>query len=120
MSANPIRGQVEIEIGGTARILRITYNVICNVEHALDLNFQEIIKDLRFEYARELMFHGLQHSEKGLTRVKVGEWIEDAGLSYVLEKLAEAIGKMNAGLTGEKEAESGPLDPAFEPNREDQ
>lgn len=81
---NRYRGQVEIEIGGTARVLRLSTNIAVQLEsHFGGKSITEIFQDPGFTEIRAILYFGLKHTERGLTIEQVGDWIDDSDLEYI-------------------------------------
>lgn len=99
METNYRRGEVMVEFGSDARLIRYDCNAICILEQNLDKSLYEIMKSIGYNSTREALFVGLRHKgNKKLTRADVGNMMGsgDESLEYYTAAVFEAF----QGATG--------------------
>jgi len=104
--SNPIRGEVEIELGGQTRVLRFDMNALCELEARLQMPIGKIFDSsfMGIRVIREALHVGLTaKGDRRLTVKMVGDWMTSDQLEYLGEKLGEAL-KFALGVD-EKELE---------------
>ena len=94
--ANGYRGEVEIEIGGRVRTMRIGFNEMAALEQRLDgRSIMRLLQENNFGAwaLRETLYVGLARGNPKITPNKVGEWIgEDiTRMGYYVSKVTEAL-----------------------------
>lgn len=120
MLVNPVRGQVEIEIGGGAQVLHMTNGVAIAVQDMLGKNFFKLAGDLDPKTICAILFCGLKHANPKLTFAQVVAWSDDKPLTYWAQKIAVAINRWQGIPDDGVQVQEGadPLD-QMPPRRED-
>lgn len=101
--ANKKRGEIEVELGGKTRIMKLTMNDFAELmdlyggEPLLDLLGRLDKLDVRV--LRSMLWLALKHEDKDLTEKQVGDW--NCSLTWVAQTLGECI---SAALEGDKPA----------------
>jgi hypothetical protein len=93
------KGEVEVEFGNDARLIRFDLNAMCILEQNLGLPFHAIMKSLGYNAVREAIFVGLRHKgNKKLSRAEVGRMMGagDQDFAYYTACVLEAV----QGATG--------------------
>lgn len=101
MTVNPQRGEVEVEIGGERRILRLSLNALAEAQELLgEKDFNAILARLGgdgttgradFVTLRALLTAGLRDGWPEATPQKVGRLIGPADLPRVMEAFNKAM-----------------------------
>lgn len=119
--ANVRKGEMEVEFGSDARIIRLDFNAICLLEQNLEMPFHAMISKLGLNVVREALFVGLRaYGNKKTSRAEVGRMMTRGaqGFKYyaavVLESMQgptgedfnEAIDKLRGGVRVEDDDES--------------
>ena len=80
---------------GKQRQLRLGFNALCRIEQALRISGSDIAKALAgsvsLSVIRTILWAGLSHEDTSLTEEAVGELIDLAQLTYIGQKIAEAV-----------------------------
>jgi len=94
--ANKHKGEVELQVGDSTYVMRLSVNALCNLESALDRPKDDIFADLasgkvRINTLRAITHAALvcQHPEVNLE--VAGDIMAKAGMGLVVEKLTEAV-----------------------------
>jgi hypothetical protein len=111
--ANRNRGEVEIEIGGEKRVLRLTTNALATLEGMHRKSMAEILASPGLSVLRDIIFVGLKAGDsrareiRNLTPEKVGDWMDDreegqmlAWAEVIHQALEAAMGKADDGDPG--------------------
>lgn len=83
---NPLRGEVEAELGGEIWRLRLTLNAMCEIEERMGKGFMEIVSDLEngrtggFKGMRTILCAAARHHRKDVTPEQIGELIAAADM----------------------------------------
>lgn len=97
MTANPLKGEVDLVAGEESYVLALSINEIVKLEELLDVGIVEIAawfanpEQIRVGNMRATLWAGLQRHHPGLTLDDAGDIIAAAGLGPVVQKLGEAI-----------------------------
>ena len=95
MLANPVRGEITIEIEGQTYVLVFDFNVLCVLEDRLDLGVREIVAkmsgDMRGGFLRTLLWGALQTHQPDITELEAGRLIGLVGLQPAIDKLMQAV-----------------------------
>lgn len=97
--ANPVRGEVSLDVGDQHYVLVFGTNAICALEehfgvkapqlaHLFDESTELGIKELRV-----ILWAGLQDRHEEFTLKAVGRLIDEVGMGEMTERLQEAFGK---------------------------
>jgi hypothetical protein len=95
--ANPLKGEVALQVGGTTYTLRLATNAIVSAETLLDKGVGEIAAMLqdpasfRLGTARALLFAALQERHPEITLEGAGELIGDVGIPKIVSTLAASM-----------------------------
>jgi hypothetical protein len=90
--ANPNRGEVVLNAGGTAYTLKFSTNALCEAENILDKPMAAIMGQMdRLGVLRVLMWASLQARQPGTTIEAAGEIMDAAGMKAVVPALTEAL-----------------------------
>ena len=112
---NPYRGEVEIELGGSVRVMRPTFEAITEIESRVGVGIVELVRRFQGNEWRTadvviVVRSGLKGAEgKERTLNEVGSWVFEAG---VIQCATVALKLLVNGLTGGKTAEENPPEPA--------
>ncbi len=93
---NPRRGEIEINIGGEDRVLRLDFNAICSIETALGKPIGQIFNEtggVSMTALRQALFEALRSSDRRLNVESVGRWIDESP-----ERLSEWAGALANAL----------------------
>lgn len=102
MSANPVRGEAVVKLGGRDRTVRFRTNEIAKLE---DLQGKGIIslmaqESVGLRLLRDAIFVGLLHDNKKLTPDKVGRWLDEyeGELGDLMSSVFNAIASSIPGI----------------------
>lgn len=99
---NPWIGEVEIEIGGNAHMLRYSLNKIAELEALIGKPISEIFRDgqVGITSLRAAIYVGIKRKhDRKLTLITVGNWMDPSQLAYYGALAGEAL---SLCLTGNK------------------
>lgn len=101
METNYRKGEVEVEFGADAKLIRFDLNAMATLEQNLRAPFHEILKSLGYHYVREALFVGLRHKgNKKLTRAKVGDMMASGHEGQDFNYYASCVYEAVQGATG--------------------
>ncbi|MDB5540524.1 MAG: hypothetical protein JWQ89_2251 [Devosia sp.] len=93
--ANPIRGEVDITVGGKTYTIKLGRNALASVEGLLGRGFPEIAQSLTSDpqivVMRAILWAGLQRYHPELDLMQVGDLMDEAGDDLIGEKIGEAL-----------------------------
>ncbi len=94
--ANPMKGEVALEVDGKTYTLRLTVNEIVALEKKWSLNVTQIAAKLSAGEASlgdwvTLLHHGLSKHHPELSEADAGDLITEAGVPVIVAKLGEAM-----------------------------
>lgn len=92
--ANPHKGEVPLEIGGTLYTLRLDFNALCSAEAASGKTVSALIAELQtgsITAMRFLLWAAITWRVDDFTLLKAGELMGDGGLDVVAVALTKAI-----------------------------
>lgn len=100
MSANPLRGEAELVIGGVAHVLRPSFSALVAAEEELGALFALVERagagQLRLTEIAALFWHCLTARDE-LTRDQVGEAVVTAGLAAASKPLRSLLAQILQG-----------------------
>jgi len=105
--ANPLRGEVALEVEGQTYTLCLDINAIIEVENLLDIGIAEVAglfsepENLRAGHVRALLWATLQRHHPHIELRKAGELIGIVGLAEVIDRLGEALAAAFPSKEGE-------------------
>lgn len=94
MDTNYRKGEVMVEFGSDAKLIRFDLNAMCILEQNLEAPFHTILKTLGYNAVREALFVGLRHKgNRKLTRADVGKMMAsgDQDFAYYTACVFEAV-----------------------------
>lgn len=116
--ANDIRGEVEIEFGGKKRVLRPTFEAICEIETRAGEGIPALISRMKpgtlgFKHIAAIIYGGLIGSDvTDYTFDQVGQIVKDDGFSrFIIPAAKFLVGAMTPkpekpeGKTGKKKGD---------------
>ena len=92
--ANPHKGEVPLEIGGTLYTLRLDFNALCSAEEFSSKRMPALIEDLQsgsFAAIRILLLAAISHQVPDMTLAKAGDLVQEAGPPKVMDALTKAL-----------------------------
>lgn len=98
--ANVRKGEILVEFGSDARIIRLDFNAICLLEQNLEMPFHAAVSQLGLNVVREAMFVGIRaYGNNKTSRAEVGRMLTsgDQTFKYYAAIVLEAM----QGPTGE-------------------
>lgn len=101
-----MRGAVDVELGGSNKILKFDFNALCEMEEHFGVPAQVLFNKDRvgLRTLRDSLYIGLRRFHEGVTVEEVGDWLEEAAgqgrFQTVAEKLSEALQFALNGLEG--------------------
>lgn len=105
--ANKHRGEVEIDIGGRKRKMRLSLNSLVEFQQEFNKPLLDVFGELdklNILVIRSLLFYSLKDDDNSLTPEIIGNW--DIDFKITLEKLGEtlnnSLGSSEAGDGDEK------------------
>lgn len=100
MSANALRGEAELVIGGVAHVLRPSFSALVEAEEELGALFALVERagagQLRLAEMAALFWHCLTERD-GVTRETVGEAVITAGLAAASQPLRSLLAQILQG-----------------------
>lgn len=107
MEANYRKGEVEVEFGDDAKLIRYDLNAMCVLEQNLGAPFHTILKTLGYNAVREALFVGLRHKgNKKLTRAQVGTMMASGHDGQDFNYYAACVYEAVQGATGQDLSET--------------
>lgn len=114
MTANPHRGEVEIEIAGKTDTIRFGHNDIAAIEHAFGGKSIGVIftdeQGFGISKVLTIMAAGMARRDRKMTPAKVGDMLdhpESKNLAYYTEKMGEALKLILGDGEDEEDREEG-------------
>lgn len=95
--ANPHKGEVLLQAGGTTYTLQLSINAIAEIEGLLDIGFSELVSRLgagehfRLGTLRVVVWGALRKHHKGLSLDDAGEIVGEAGIGATTEAISRSI-----------------------------
>jgi hypothetical protein len=94
--ANPLRGEVDLQVGEKTYTLRLSINAIAEVETLLDKGINEILSTLdpqnaRIGTLRAILWASLQEHHPEITLLDAGDLIGDVGAENAGPIIGDAI-----------------------------
>ena len=117
---NKLRGKVEIDIGGSTRLLRYDMNALAELEQSLGKPVGKIFEEdnIGIHVLRETLYIGLKAFNKKITPSKVGMWMEPDKLEYYGEIVGSAVA-VAMGVDVKEEGEDVDVDGVFAEDSDD-
>lgn len=101
MSANAVRGEAELRVGGAALVLRPSFAALVAAEEELGPLFALVERaasgGLKLAEMAALFWHCLEARPEGVTRERVGAAIAEQGLAGVTPALRVLLGQILQG-----------------------
>lgn len=101
MSANPVRGEAELCVGGTPLVLRPSFEALVAAEGELGSLFALVERAaegrLMLGEVAALFWHCVRERPDGLTREQIGAAIAEVGLAKVAPVLKGLLGQILQG-----------------------
>jgi len=101
VSANPVRGEASLTVGGARLVVRPSFAALVAAEEELGPLFALVERaasgSLRLGELAGLFWHCLSERPEGLTRERLGEALVEQGLAAVTPALKLLIGQILKG-----------------------
>lgn len=95
--ANPLRGEVDVQVGDKSYVLRFSINAMVAAESVMGLGISDIIAELqaspKLGTLRTVMWAGLREYQPKITLDAVGDIIGELGLQKAGEIIGDALAK---------------------------
>lgn len=93
--ANPLKGEVSLDIGGTPHLIRLDYNGLCEIEAETGKLTPELVAEAQaasFVAIRKLFWAGLRGGgNTAITEKEAGDLIQKIGVKPALDALTESF-----------------------------
>ncbi|WP_294243203.1 gene transfer agent family protein [uncultured Sphingomonas sp.] len=101
MSANPMRGEASVRIGGSELVVRPSFQALVAAEGELGPLFELVERagegKLSLGEAATLIWHCLREVPEGLSREQLGEALVDLGLAALAPVLRQLLRQILGG-----------------------
>lgn len=111
--ANPHRGEIEAEIAGKTRTLRLPFSEMVEIEQKLGeglvrTSIRMTTGDCGMRDVHVILFHGLRGGKSPLSEDELARWIEDEGVQAPLAVCRDLLAKALSGGKAEKKDRAAP------------
>lgn len=101
MSANPMRGEASVRVGGAELVVRPSFQALVAAEGELGPSFELVERagegKLSLGEAATLIWHCLREVPEGLSREQLGEALVDLGLAALAPILRQLLRQILGG-----------------------
>ena len=101
MSANPVRGEAALRVGGAELVVRPSFQALVAAEGELGPLFELVERagegKLSLAEAASLIWHCLREVPEGLSREQLGEALVDLGLAALAPVLRQLLRQILGG-----------------------
>lgn len=95
--ANKHKGEVTLQVGSVAYVMRLSVNALCYLEEATGKPVNQVMSelqngsDIKLGTLRQIVHASLVEQHKDVDLEKAGDIMEEAGIKVVVDKLTEAL-----------------------------